>query len=104
MQEAQVRSIRVTGEADVRIVPDEAILSLGIEKIDPSIPVAKEQHEEIVRRAIAVARDQGIEARWIQTDHLSVAPVYRYRLDQDQEFAGYQVRQTVVLTVRDLSR
>jgi len=51
---AQARGITVTGSAEVRVAPDEVVLSLGVETWDENIRAAKNKNDEIMRRALAI--------------------------------------------------
>lgn len=101
-QEAHAaRNITVTGEAEVRVLPDEAILSLGVETWHGDLSTAKRRNDQRVAQVYAVARKYDLPEKYIQTDHISVEPRYRdsyYREDLD----GYLVRKSIILTIHDL--
>ena len=46
VQAEEDRTINVTGDAEVRVVPDEVILTLGVETDDMEIDVAKRKNDE----------------------------------------------------------
>jgi len=98
------RRITVTGEAQVRVVPDEVILTLGVETWDKNLNVAKNRNDEIVKRVLKLAGQYGIEPEHVQTDFLGVEPRYRDGYYEERDFIGYFVHKTVVITLRDLSR
>jgi uncharacterized protein YggE len=95
--------ISVSGEAEIRVVPDEVIISLGVETFDKVLKVAKAANDERIRRAIAVARDAAVPADHIQTDYLGVEPRYQ-RGDVALDLLGYVVRRSVVIRLRDLKK
>jgi len=97
------RAITVSGDAEVRVIPDEVILTLGVETWDTDMDTAKEQNDEIVQRALAVANDYGIDSKHIQTDYISIEPRYDDYYDR-KEFIGYFVRKTIAITLRDISK
>ena len=100
-------TIRVTGNAEIRVVPDEAVLRLGVETFDEALGQASGANETAVAAVTAVARAQGVEDAQIQTDHLAVEPLVDNRRHSGQpvyEVYGYRVRRTVVITLRDLDR
>ena len=97
------RTINVTGNAEVRVVPDEVVLTFGVETWDKVLSAAKNQNDERVKRIIAVANDQGVPAERIQTDFISVDPRYQDGYAR-QDFIGYFVRKTIVVTLRDVSK
>lgn len=95
------RRITVAGEADVRVVPDEVVLNLGVETDDLDLAVAKAQNDERMSRVIDAARAAGLPDNLIRTDYLGIEPRYDY--DRRQRiFLGYWVQKSVSLTLRDI--
>ncbi|MGD8791246.1 MAG: SIMPL domain-containing protein [Anaerolineae bacterium] len=101
---AQPRTITVNGEAEVRVVPDEVILTLGIETWDKDLGRAKGQNDAIVARVLALAGGHGVAPEHVQTDYISIDPRYRNGYYEDRDFIGYFVRKNVVITLRDLDK
>ena len=100
---AAANSISVSGEAEVLVVPDEVILSLGVESFDKVLKTAKIANDDAIRRTIAVARGYGIPAEYVQTDYLGIEP--RHRDSQVAfELLGYDVRKSVVIRLRDITK
>ncbi len=95
--------INVSGEAEVRIMPDEVILRLGVETSDKNLAKAKQLNDQIVTRVQAVAKRYGIPAERVQTDYLNIEPRYNDGYTQ-REFVGYFAHKTVVITLRDLTK
>jgi uncharacterized protein YggE len=100
----ETRLITVTGDAEVRVVPDQVILTLGVETWDKNLDVAREQNDEIVSRVLALASEAGIDPEHVQTDYVSIEPRYRDGYYDDRDFIGFFVRKTVVITLRDISK
>jgi uncharacterized protein YggE len=100
----EVGSISVTGDAEVRVVPDEVILTLGVETWDKNMSIAKRQNDEIVARVLALTGEYGIESEHVQTDYVSIDPRYRNGYYEESDFIGYFVRKTIVITLRDLTQ
>jgi uncharacterized protein YggE len=98
------RTIAVTGEAEVRVVPDEVILSLGVETWNKDLNVAKGENDRIVATVLALAAEYGIAPEHVQTDYVSIEPRYRNGYYEDSDFIGYFVHKTVSITLRDLSK
>ncbi|NLT41596.1 MAG: SIMPL domain-containing protein [Anaerolineae bacterium] len=96
------RTVTVTGEAEVRVVPDEVVLTLGVETWDKDLAKAKRDSDLVINRLLGLAEESGIEERQVQTDYLSIEPRYDDYYDRRQ-FLGYFVRKTVVVTLNDLS-
>jgi uncharacterized protein YggE len=98
------RLITVTGEAEVRVVPDEVIVTLGVETWDKNLDIAKSRNDEIVKKVLALATDYGIPPEHVQTDYIGVEPRYRDGYYEERDFIGYFVHKTIVITLRDLSK
>ncbi len=102
-QTPQTRSITVTGEAEIRVVPDEVRLTLGVQTWDEDVETARTGNDSIVQAVLARAAAHGIDRDHVQTDYISIEP--RYRDDYEVEgFIGFFVRKTIVVRIRDLSQ
>lgn len=101
---SQPRPITTTGEAEVKVAPDEVLLILGVETWDKSLAVAKQHNDARVQRILAVTQRFGIEPRHMQTEHINVEPRYRSGTYTDADFIGYFIRKTIVITLKDVSR
>ena len=97
------RLVTVTGEAVVEVVPDEVVLTLGVESADKQLRLARSLNDARVEQVIAAAQKLGIAAKDIQTDHISIEPRYRDNYEQ-RDFVGYFVRQTIVITLKDITQ
>ncbi len=97
------RLITVSGDADVRVVPDEVIITLGVETWDKDLNVAKSQNDERVRQVLALVKDYGIQSQHIQTEHISIEPRYNDSYER-HDFIGFFVRKTIVITLKDISK
>lgn len=100
----ELRLISVTGEAEVRVVPDEVILTLGVETWDKDLDLARQQNDQIVGKVLALAAEFGIDPQHVQTDYVAIEPRYRNGYYEERDFIGYFVHKTVVITMRDLTR
>lgn len=97
------RSVAVTGEAEVRVAPDEVIITFGIETDDKDLAAAKLRNDERLKGLLAFATGLGIEAKHIQTDQISIEPRYRDSYEK-RDFIGYFVRKSVVITLKDVGK
>lgn len=96
--------ITVTGDAEVRVVPDEVILTLGVQTWDKDLDAAKGENDRIVARVLALAEEHGIAPEHVQTDYVGIEPRYRNGYYEASDFVGYFVHKTIVLTLRDLDQ
>jgi uncharacterized protein YggE len=97
---APERTISVTGSADVQVAPDRAEVALGVETKDLSLETATRDNGDRVRRVLAFLRASGIPEDRLQTDYISITPVYDDRDSKKLEY--YQVRKTIAASVSDL--
>lgn len=102
-QDSYQRSITVTGSSEVRVIPDEVILTLGIETNDIEMSIAKNENDRIASEVIIIAKNFGIEERFIQTDYINIEPIYDDYYDY-KEFHGYFIRNTIVITIKDIDK
>ena len=94
--------ITVTGEAEVRVIPDEIILSLGVEISDKSLERSKSQNDERVKRVIALGPTMGIDPKHIQSGYISIEPWYRTY--NQLESLEYRVRRSIAITLKDTTK
>ncbi|MEP7287194.1 MAG: SIMPL domain-containing protein [Chloroflexota bacterium] len=99
----QLRTISVSGEAQINVVPDEVIITLGVETSDMVLKTAKSQNDDQVAKVLAVAKDNGIAPEKVQTDYLTVEPRYD-GTSQQRNFIGFFVRKNIVITLKDLTK
>jgi uncharacterized protein YggE len=97
------RRITATGDAEVRVVPDEVILTLGVETWDKNMSVAKSQNDRIVGRVLELANDYA-QPEHVKTEFVDIEPRWRHGTYEESDFIGYFVRKTIVITLRDLSK
>lgn len=93
--------VRVIGTADVKVVPDRAVIELGVEKQNPGAAAAKQAADAASRKIIAALRSSGVDAKDIQTTYLSLQPQSYVR--KGVRISYFVAAQTLTVTVRDLA-
>ncbi len=93
--------VKVTGTSDVKVMPDRAVIDIGVEKQNVSANLAKKAADAASREILTVLRGSGIDEKDIQTTFLSLAPQYDYRNGRVTYFVA---EQNLTVTVRDLSK
>jgi hypothetical protein len=111
--DAQNRTIAVSGEATVLVVPDQVQISMTAENRAADLMAAKEQNDQAVKALVEYAtKTLGIEPRRVQTDFITVEPTYR-RCNYDDEMsrkcdplqvAYYTVRKGVQISLKDVTQ
>jgi uncharacterized protein YggE len=97
------RTISVSGAAEVMVVPDEVVLTLGVETFDAQLAVAKSKNDDIITRVLAITQDMQIDPKFVQTDYMNIEPNYDSTYLK-RNFLGYYVRKNVVITQKDVTR
>jgi uncharacterized protein YggE len=97
------RTINVDGEAVIYVVPDEAVVRLGVETFDPSLSRAKSVNDEKGRGLVTAIREVGVDEKGIQADHAEVEIVYP-KDGVAAGIAGYRIRRAYAVTLKDPKR
>src|SRR5215510_726139 len=100
--EKQIGTINVLGEAQINVVPDQVIITLGVETNDLDLSVAKAQNDKRVAQVLSLAKAFDIAPENVKTDYMSVEQ--RYDDSSHHVFIGYFVRKTIVFTVKDMTK
>ena len=85
-------------------VPDLAIISAGVQTLQPTATAAIEENAVRMERVRAALKRAGIVDRDIQTASISLNPEYRYVENQSPVLTGYRASNNVSVKFRDLKR
>jgi uncharacterized protein len=94
--------VRVMGTAEVKVVPDRAIIELGVQKESPSASIAKSAEDAAARKILASLRAQDVDEKDIQTTYLSLRPETTYQ--KKVRISYFIAEQTLTVMVRDLTK
>jgi uncharacterized protein YggE len=102
-----MNGINVTGTGRVTGTPDVVQLNLGVSVERPNVEEAREQAAQSQQRVIDSLRSNGVESRDIQTQQLTVQPVYDFvpgtpSAPGRQTIRGYMVSNTISAKVRKI--
>lgn len=96
-------TIAVAGSGKVTLVPDMATVRLGVLVQKDSAKAARQLGAERMTSVIAALKKLGIDDKDIATSTVSLGPVYDWS-NNTQRITGYQLQNTVTVTVRDLDK
>lgn len=99
------RLISVTGEAERRVAPDVALLTVEVltEGKDPAR--ARAEADKITLEAVRTLRSGGIDDDDIDSTSLSIDPQYRWiKEQQKQELIGYRISRQINARLLDLEQ
>ncbi|MFH1140391.1 MAG: SIMPL domain-containing protein, partial [Chloroflexota bacterium] len=92
----QQSGIWVSGSGRVVVVPDLALLSLGVEARAKTVQQARDQAATAMDQVMAVLTKAGIEKKDIQTQYFNIQPEYVWNdFAKRQEITGYTVTNTI---------
>lgn len=96
------RVISVSGNAEIKLAPDEAVLRLGVESRDKELASAKADNDQRVKKLISLTHAAGVDPKYVQTSALRMGP--EYSQDGRKNLLGYEVSQSVNIILKDLSK
>ncbi|HEX3673452.1 MAG TPA: SIMPL domain-containing protein [Rhizomicrobium sp.] len=98
------RLLTVTGQGEVRGVPDEAMLTAGVVTTARTAAAALADNSRAMNRVFAALRQAGIPEKDIQTSQFSVQPQYTDASgNTPARLTGYEVTDTVAVVLDDLA-
>jgi uncharacterized protein len=99
-QRPQVPQISVTGEGKVKIVPDQAIVTVGFQNSGKDAKEVKTLNDEVVDKVIKFLKKSGIPATDYKTNNVSLNKSYDY----EKKKYNFQANQTLSITLKDLTK
>jgi uncharacterized protein YggE len=96
------RQITVSGEAEIKVEPDRAVIVLGMVSENRELARAQSENAQKIGQTLAMLEQQGIEKRHVQTDFVRIEP--RFEKTFGVGPASYVVRRDIVVTITDLKK
>lgn len=100
---AQTSTITVQATAETELVPDIAVVSLGVSVRAATPAAARENGSEKINAILAVLDELGIAKEDIQTSQMNIWPYYNYT-NNTETLAGYRMESALSITVRDIAK
>ena len=102
---SQQTGVWVAGTGKVTVVPDIAILTLGVEAQASTVMEAQGDAAAAMTEVMAVLTANGVAEKDIQTRWYSISPVTKWIDDYKEQITiGYRVTNTVTVKVRDIDK
>ncbi len=95
--------IHAAGVGTVSGEPDIAVISLGVEALRDSVSEARDDAAQALTAIVDELREAGVAEDDIRTARFSINPRYEYVRDGQQNLLGFQVTNTLSVTLRDLN-
>ncbi len=95
--------VTVTGEANLKAQPDAAVIVLSVVTQNPQALNAQQENARKSDAVIHAVQDSAGTNAEIKTSDYSLQPQYDYRYNKLPKIIGYDARNTVSVTMRDLN-
>ncbi len=98
--------VSVTGVGEIKVVPDQVMLRMGVETRADKLDDAKRDNDAKMKAMLAVLKQRGIEAKDVQTDYLSIQPQYPMDAPGNVRLQpiGYSVRRNATVLLRKVDK
>ena len=101
---AEVPTISVTGEGVVETSPDCATISVGVVSQNADATKIQSENSRLVSNVINSITALGIDKKNIRTGNYNFRQIYRNDANNRRIFDGYEVTNSVIILVTDLSK
>jgi uncharacterized protein len=95
-------TLHVSASADVRTVPDTAMISAGVVTQAVTAKAAMQANATRMSAVMEAIKSAGVEAKDIQTSGFNLQPQYRYGENQPPVVTGYQASNNVNVRLRKI--
>lgn len=92
--------INVSGEGKVKVMPDEAVVTVGVTNVGADAASVKKDNDKVAEAIIKYLKGSGIAAKDYQTKNVSLHRNYDY----NKKKYNFTASQTIVINLRDLSK
>lgn len=99
---------RVSADAEVRVKPNRASLTLGVFEHTADLKQGRETMQKTIAAAVAYCEKNGVENKSIQTQNIRITPIYDTRtkytkngFQEQTEVRQYELTQTFTVTLDD---
>ncbi|UCC81184.1 MAG: SIMPL domain-containing protein [Candidatus Zixiibacteriota bacterium] len=95
--------LKFTGDAELLVDPDFAVITIGVETKDKDIRNAKKENDDIIDSIIDSALPFVSDKSDLRIDYVNISPRFKKEYEL-KGFLGYFIKNKVIITIRDLSR
>lgn len=91
----------VSGEGKVTIVPDIALVQVGVTSQGPTVTRVQQDLNAKINAMSEAIKKLGVDAKDIKTSYYNISPTYDYSSD-NQRITGYQANSNLTIKVRKI--
>ncbi|MFN8508813.1 MAG: SIMPL domain-containing protein [Dehalococcoidia bacterium] len=100
---AETAGVTVAGHGEAHVQPDTGYFDVGVQVTAATVEAARERAAQLATTVIASVKQNGVDAKDVQTSNLSIQPRYDYsKTGSPPTITGYVVTNTITVTVRKL--
>ncbi len=96
----QIPQVNVSGEGKVKVIPDQAFISISVESKGTKAADVKKLNDELTEKVIKAIRQSNLPKEDVQTRRVALNPVYDY----EKKKYSYNATQTIEILLKDLSK
>lgn len=96
--------INVSGLGEVKVQPDEIILTLGVEVRDRNLEEARRQNDKKVAAILSYLKKDGVDPKYVQTTFMSVQPIYTGDQYGQSTPEFYLAQKSMMVTIRNIAK
>ncbi|WP_162426573.1 SIMPL domain-containing protein [Pontibacter pudoricolor] len=96
--------VNVNGIGEVRVQPDQVMVSMGVEVREKTLEQARKQADAKAAAIIAYLKKQGVSEKDIQTSYMSIYPIYNNGEYGRTTPDAYTAQKTMTVLVRKLNK
>ena len=97
-------TLNISAFGEVKLAPDMASISLGVQTQAPSAADAMTQNARSMSQVVAALKRAGIDGKDLQTSGLNLNAQYAYEQNVPPRLTGYQASNQVTVQVNDLGK
>ena len=99
----EARGVKVSGEAELQVAPELAIVMLSIQARDPDLGKAQEHAGAVITRVLELADSLDIPRARVQSTQITVHPEFDWN-EGRQQLRGYLVQRELRIELENLER
>lgn len=97
---AQIPQITVNGEGKVKVIPDQAIINVGVQNTGKDAKEVKTLNDETIDKVLKFLKKSGIAATDYKTNNVSLNKNYDY----EKKKYFFQANQSISITLKDIKK
>lgn len=99
-QKQPIPQVNVNGEGKIKVTPDIACVSLGVENTGKDAATVKKANDEIIDKVLKYIKSYGISPNDFQTTQVSLYKNYDY----EKKKYNYVANQTITIILKDIKK